>query len=346
MVNALAIRHLRQTSQPPSLSWLLVDCWRLDATDGRDKVFALLGMASDAQDSAFEPNYETTPEEIFHRSTVRLLTRDRLSNRVLHAAGVGFPRSLSALPSWVPDWTTHHPNTVFGAVAQSASYRASGDVSAPRDISYDRERDCVTLSGRIFDNVATVAEPFPRPIWHFGMKELKQKTAAEISWLEDLRTLWPGSKLHPSELPYCPDVLCRTLIANMVSPGIPAPSRYIDHFEEYVANHYRIMNATTEQWDAGVAPVESVYSAQQFATAMSLAADSRRVFATKHTYIGLGPLEIEKGDKICIFLGFNTPFIIRPYKAGGYILVGECYIYGLMDGEALYRGREEDVTLF
>jgi hypothetical protein len=97
-VNALAIRHLRQMSQPPSLSWLLVDCWRLDATDGRDKVFALLGMASDAQDSDFEPNYDATPEEVFHQSTVRLLTRDRLSNRALHAAGVGFPRRLSALP--------------------------------------------------------------------------------------------------------------------------------------------------------------------------------------------------------------------------------------------------------
>jgi hypothetical protein len=92
-VNALAIRILHQASQPPSISWLLVDCWRLDATDGRDKVFALLGMASDAQDSDFEPNYgdTTTTERVFHRSTVRLLTRDRLSNRVLHAAGVGYP---------------------------------------------------------------------------------------------------------------------------------------------------------------------------------------------------------------------------------------------------------------
>jgi hypothetical protein len=132
-----------------------------------------------------------------------------------------------------------------------------------------------------------------------------------------------------------------------------ALSRYIDHFEEYTTNHYRLVNATTEQWDAGVAPAESVYAAQQFVTATSFAADARRVFATEGTYSGLGPLGIEKGDEICIFLGFSTPSIIRPRQAGGYVLVGECYIYGLMDGEALCHGREEeeeeeeeDVTLF
>ena len=61
---------------------------------------------------------------------------------------------------------------------------------------------------------------------------------------------------------------------------------------------------------------------------------------------GLGPPGVEKGDKICIFLGFTILFIIRPLNLGGYILVGECYIYGLMDGEAFSHGRNKDITLF
>lgn len=81
---------------------------------------------------------------------------------------------------------------------------------------------------------------------------------------------------------------------------------------------------------------------QKFATAMSTAAGraegSRRVSATKASYIGLGPPEIQAGNRVCIFFGFSTPFVIRARAVGGYLLVGECYIYGLTDGEGLQDG--------
>ena len=90
----------------------------------------------------------------------------------------------------------HSPNTVFGAVAQSASYHASGEGSISLDILYDRERDCITLPGRVVDDVATLAELFPRLFWHVGMEGLKQKTELEISWLEGLQTLSSRSRIR------------------------------------------------------------------------------------------------------------------------------------------------------
>ena len=87
----------------------------------------------------------------------------------------------------------------------------------------------------------------------------------------------------------------------MISPRIPVPLKYLDHFKEYVALYYHIVNVTIEQWVTGFATAESIYSTQQFVTAMSFAAEGRRLFTTQHTHIGLGPPGIEKRDNIRMF---------------------------------------------
>ena len=46
----------------------------------------------------------------------------------------------------------------------------------------------------------------------------------------------------------------------------------------------------------------------------------------------LGP-----NDMIAIIYGCKTPFLIRPSTAGHYHLNGECYVHGLMLGEALHN---------
>ena len=73
----------------------------------------------------------------------------------------------------------------------------------------------------------------------------------------------------------------------------------------------------------------------------------RSLFWTKG-YMGLGPQCVEKGDKICIIYGCGTPFLLRPITdKSDYQLVGECYVDGLMDGEALHLDllKSQDIRL-
>ncbi|KAH7410571.1 heterokaryon incompatibility protein-domain-containing protein [Cadophora sp. MPI-SDFR-AT-0126] len=64
-------------------------------------------------------------------------------------------------------------------------------------------------------------------------------------------------------------------------------------------------------------------------------------FVTRHGYVGLGPgygqEHTRPGDLICIFYGARVPFVLRPRPDGqtGYILVGEAFVYGIMDGEIM-----------
>nr|RBR00959.1 hypothetical protein FVER53263_20340 [Fusarium verticillioides] len=58
------------------------------------------------------------------------------------------------------------------------------------------------------------------------------------------------------------------------------------------------------------------------------------LFQTTTGYFGLGPLMVESSDLICVFPGVRLPMILRP-KGNRFQLVGTCYVYGLMDGEAV-----------
>ena len=48
------------------------------------------------------------------------------------------------------------------------------------------------------------------------------------------------------------------------------------------------------------------------------------------------------GDVVCILFGSDFPFIVRQTADDAFQLIGECYVHGLMKGEALERVETED----
>jgi hypothetical protein len=70
---------------------------------------------------------------------------------------------------------------------------------------------------------------------------------------------------------------------------------------------------------------------------------------TEKGMIGLVPLQAEAGDQIYVLNGGAVPFVFRKGKRllNGCRLVGECYIHGIMNGEAMQGQYEErDVKLY
>lgn len=76
----------------------------------------------------------------------------------------------------------------------------------------------------------------------------------------------------------------------------------------------------------------------------------RRLSTTKKGYLGLGPASMLVRDLICVLKGAEVPFVLREtgevvrrskslWKKEQLlcILVGECYVHGIMDGQ-FWRG--------
>ncbi|KAF2629366.1 hypothetical protein BU25DRAFT_409267 [Macroventuria anomochaeta] len=81
----------------------------------------------------------------------------------------------------------------------------------------------------------------------------------------------------------------------------------------------------------------------------AVALQKRRLITTRTGFLGLAPDEVKIGDTVAILLGCNHPVVLRPHE-DGFKYVGECYIHGLMDGEAVeaaYHGecQFEDISI-
>ncbi len=72
----------------------------------------------------------------------------------------------------------------------------------------------------------------------------------------------------------------------------------------------------------------------------------RKLFVTERGYFGLGAPYVEPGDIVCIFNNGYTPYVLRPQDKGQqFLLVGNCYVHGLMNGEGVNEAETVDIEL-
>ena len=69
-------------------------------------------------------------------------------------------------------------------------------------------------------------------------------------------------------------------------------------------------------------------------------------------YLGIASVEVRSGDYVCVILGGDVPFILRPLHgtsttqtARTWALIGESYVHGIMDGELMSGTTESDHDL-
>jgi hypothetical protein len=59
-------------------------------------------------------------------------------------------------------------------------------------------------------------------------------------------------------------------------------------------------------------------------------------------FLGLVPKEAVIGDEVCILFGGDVPYILRPTAEDKeFQFVGDCYVHGIMDWEAITMRRGE-----
>lgn len=69
----------------------------------------------------------------------------------------------------------------------------------------------------------------------------------------------------------------------------------------------------------------------------------RRFGVTSRGRFCLIPRKSQPRDSICILYGSSVPFILRKLE-NGWENIGECYVHGIMNGEALDRDTNENIV--
>ncbi|RDW66580.1 hypothetical protein BP6252_10215 [Coleophoma cylindrospora] len=145
-----------------------------------------------------------------------------------------------------------------------------------------------------------------------------------------------------AELHKIPDRLWRTLVADRGSDGSKAPSWWRRACMYCLAKANRDGDLNTSRLIDNHAFPETIL---EYLRRVQTATRNRKIFVcTESTsnnewLLGLGPSHAKEGDWACILFGCSVPVVLREYRSNSstkhFEFIGECYIYGMMDGEAL-----------
>lgn len=82
-----------------------------------------------------------------------------------------------------------------------------------------------------------------------------------------------------------------------------------------------------------------------FSGANSKWCHNRRFFRSEAGRFGWAIDGAEPRDMIAVFRGCDYPFTLRPNGDGSYKIVGDCYLHGIMDGEAMVNESLSEVEI-
>lgn len=363
--------NLRQQSRegpPRSLLELLSQARDSYSTDDRDKIFALLGIAGDAEHSLLEPNYKKPLVDVYTKLTKQLIERDgtldvlsaveeqqfrlkrdrRLDNEIGGLEGSELPMD-SQLPHWVPDWEVHrssspfplHPafTTMKAAAATQAlcSFSTDGLTLHSRGIAFDGVAyvgdsfmEAIPASGSLFPNYRIKNVPLQTRLGrdHFDLL-MEQRGRQWEKMAHDLRIYPTGEDIL--------DTYIRTLVAGdalfLDLPQIRLRGYYTAWRKYWRIAGMNSPNVMPSSYTSNAA--EEVAMATQFLQSQLKAACGRRFFTTSKGYMGLSQSGIRIGHTIAILHGGKTPYVLQRTGSRGYRFIGESYIHGLMNGEVL-----------
>jgi Heterokaryon incompatibility protein (HET) len=330
-------RYRSESGTPESLLQLLVRSHAvyshptgLHVTNPADRIYALLGMATDAQQLNIIPNYKKPYLQIYTDAAVALLTHGNVDVLVLSQHRGDFNEER---PSWVPDWSSKIQQPC-GGYDSDKLYSATGN-SAPQ-IRFTLDiKPILHISGY---KVATIRKTGAH--WVPGLSNWRFDWDASEWYFRDIKSYClasPRYRDNPTDammrIPLG-DISHTSFGGDAVRAKQPEDDENILKGFEFVQDGRENILKYVEEFKRN--PRLGAYQigmGNQFA---------RRPFLADDGWVGLAPSMAEVGDVVVMFLGVRVPFVISEYSsehgARGWRLVGEAYVHGAMDGQTMSMG--------
>ncbi|KAE8395295.1 hypothetical protein BDV23DRAFT_168887 [Aspergillus alliaceus] len=218
-----------------------------------------------------------------------------------------------------------------------ADQKTDGSFPAPADYGgYFRQMLCRLSCVKVEETARTSAvEPntvFLEAVLHRIRQVLSTPPISDLSTDEIQRTFGdPDTNLSRPDLQTLTYLLYKLHVLGVVEDSSWTPT---------IGEIERAYNSSRWQtWDeSSTLPGDGI----EFHGALRSKHGRRRLFVTERRYLGLGPASMVEGDEVWVIPGAGATFVLRPLEDGAFALIGEAYVHGVMNGEAVPDG---DVNL-
>ncbi|KAF2490669.1 HET-domain-containing protein [Lophium mytilinum] len=345
-----------QDGREVGLVHLLGEAGAFGATEKQDHVFSLVAISADKGQVDLFKTFGSAPAEVFAHTTRLSLEQDeRLC--ALGFAGIGHERRVEGLPSWVPDYSCLPKTSPLQKTTNKRFYHASG--STKPEISIDVSLNTLSVRVLVIDQIAAAST-------HYLRRQPNENDASESyaaqrgPFQEEVESLsrrcaqpyQVGTSTQSRR-----EATWRTLIGNCVHPMTmqdslvyPAPEslangdqaikRLID-FESRIKG--LDPSELQRERDTAVSLEEDLTLSSAYGAAEAACSQGRRFAVTEGGRMAMVPPGSMQGDLVVVILGAEMPFLLRKTESESMKLVGECYVHGLMDEEAM--GLYDSATL-
>ncbi|RYP24429.1 hypothetical protein DL767_008599 [Monosporascus sp. MG133] len=332
------------------------------ATKTLDKLFALRLLASDADDPAFDPDYGTPLEGVVRRYATAFVARGS-ALELLYRAGISKSFEFS---SWIPHWTgEEYPRTISTWDSGGGRFSTAGDTRTRACIS-DVDKKVLIVSGVFIDRIVSVgtvtwsdsdAVEYVNALQQAVTKLTSYPTKESVDQLMTRLPIGDASRPHLDALTGAASAY-RTLTNWAEQSGqASSDTDWRGKKEEWSKFNSEVGNMKSVGDFLGCVKQggehrQNMWEYWHTASSFSQRLSGAKFCTTERGYAGLVPRHAVSGDAVVIIHGAAVPFLVREREskdgAGGQkTLIGECYIHGIMHGEALkFKGiREEEIHL-
>jgi hypothetical protein len=282
-------------------------------TEPIDRVWAILGLLTKADRQAIRKSrvidYSVAGRRNYWKSFLGIskiqIKQDKrtalllLSNDVAHAKT---PR----LPSWCPDWQAQRLYVPFTSF--HAGYPDSAILLCPA-IVVTPGASLLKILGFVIDTIGQVAEMCgyenltPGTDISFRKRNgIEPLTATVLKWRAECFEIAKEVLDHDTN-----EAINETLLAHNPEKDNFSPENWWEKFMLFLKIMYEMASGM------GLGPntkARQSFNGPHFMLFRSYG--GRKFFNTRNGRIGLGPPDIEPGDKVCVFTGGGPLFILRP----------------------------------
>lgn len=346
----------------PLLAHVQLMLWSKAVTEPRDRIYAMRELALLHGDANLKPDYSISTTELYRRATLHILmapqkTYSRRGGAAVVLALVGTQdrtKSTPRLPSWVPDFNnlTNSSNVKGTKYSWHTSARAGG-YRTFKIFNDAAQPDMLRISGVVFSPIAACLryEDYRNADKTFLKGRKHPRTEAEAQTIRSLPFYYvchnfiTAGGAYPTREPVT-EVLRRTLICDITHDVYPVdgPS-YEQCFRAYATLADLYLRTDRPNYDDPL--LNQAYKYLRAWRVQAEYATNRQLCRTRNGYVCWAPHTALPGDVVCVLSGAPWPFVLRKkgHSSERYMLLGDAYIHGIMNGEAT-PANEADLVSF
>jgi hypothetical protein len=324
----LRAARLGSPNRLPDLHSLLCTFWAFDATDPRDKVFALIGLSSARDDSRLVIDYSSSVRRTYINVATYILDS---SKKLDFICSIPHGANPFHLPSWVPDWTVTSELSISLSTFIKAwihdgedSFNAAGGSSPVAEFRQDSQ--ILAAKGISLGYIEYIGKK--------GSFKSRYDFKAGIPILLNWYRLWNVMSASNAIAQFCTIIfwgrfsfggISQFSTKELMQRILAAIATLAEEFcpDEMVPPDLIVLRETFRM---------ELWRARSWICRSTELVRGRQFFISKSGLAGMCPNSVESGDIICILLGCFVPVVLRPQPGGHYILLGDAYFYDYMFG--------------